>query len=209
MKKILIVCVACISGAILFADSDPGIEKFQKYNQEQNTDNLVEVIHYFTNESDDKFLSAQILGNVYLNELEKQLAFFETNLDSLSYRNLFAYANLLLAAGKYEECIGIYDRLNDSAPDWSCPWRHKGEAYFKLANYEEAEKATLKAIETREDHLDAYVQLAKIQKASGNYEAALETLDKSLSYLQNDIEEEVGKTEILELKEELLQLIEK
>ncbi|MCF7794662.1 MAG: hypothetical protein K9N09_11975 [Candidatus Cloacimonetes bacterium] len=203
-----IIMVNCVF-AILFADADEGMEKYQTYNENQTTENLIEVINHFSQDSDDEYHSAMILGNVYLNQLEKQLEVFESNLDSLSYGNLFGYANLLLAAKRYDESIEIYNKINAAAPNWSCPWRHKGEAYLEIANYEKAEEATQKAIETREDHFDAYIQLAKAQKALGKYEEALKSLEDGMKYQESDHEGEVSDNEIIKLRSELVELLKK
>jgi len=142
-------------------------------------------------------------------ELEKNLEVLGSNLDSLNTRTKFSYANLLLELGKLDESIIIYDKLNEDVPKWSCPWRHKGEVLIKQNKLLEAETATLMAIETREDHFDAYVQLAKIQKDMKKYEEALKTLNKGLSYYSSDPEEEVTDEEVIELKLELEELLKK
>ncbi len=193
----------------LYGEADEGMEKFQAYNKDQTTENFIEVIEHFTVENDDEYYAAMILGNIYLNELERQLEVFEANLDSLSYGNLFGYANLLLAAKRYDKSIHIYNKINAAAPKWSCPWRHKGEAYLEIAKYEEAENATLKAIETREDHFDAYIQLAKVQKALGKYQEALKSLEDGMKYQEFDHEDEVSDDEIIELRSELIELLKK
>ncbi|RLC45462.1 MAG: hypothetical protein DRI23_13530 [Candidatus Cloacimonadota bacterium] len=73
--------------------------------------------------------------------------------------------------------------------------------------FEEAEMVTLKAIETREDHYDAYIQLAEIQMHLGKYETALETLEKGSKYVEADIEGEVDSDEVKALKSQIESLI--
>ena len=73
--------------------------------------------------------------------------------------------------------------------------------------YADAEIATKKAIELQENHFDAYIQLAEIQKKMGNYEIALKTLEKGLTYAEFDHEDEVSDEEVEVLKNEILELI--
>ncbi len=140
---------------------------------------------------------------------DRPLEILAANIDSLSSKTKFSYANFLLDLNRFEESIQIYNSLNDEYPNWSCPWRHKGEALLKMERYEVAEVVTIKAIEVREDHFDAYVQLAKIQKKLGKYKDALQTLEKGLSYHESDPEEEISNEEVEALYNELLKLIEK
>ena len=64
----------------------------------------------------------------------------------------------------------------------SCFSRKKGE----LAD---AVTALDKAIETRETHYDAYVMLAEVYRDLEEYETALATLEKGLTYYGKDIED--------------------
>jgi hypothetical protein len=207
MRKLSAVLISSIFCVLLSAQQNEGIAKFHNYRQQPSNKNLIELISYFAETQDDKYLTAQILGNVYLIELENQLQVFEANMDSLSYGNMFGYANLLLAMGRYEKSIEIYSNLNELSPKWSCPWRHKGEALLKSHQLEAAETATLRAIETREDHFDAYIQLARIQKEQGRYQEALQTLENGMAHQQADTEEEVSHEEVMNLKKQLQELI--
>ncbi|MEA1973083.1 MAG: hypothetical protein U9N34_07320, partial [Candidatus Cloacimonadota bacterium] len=148
----------------------------------------------------------------YVSRLKATTEHFEANFDSLETRTKFQYGNLLLEMGKYKESIEIYNSLNESSPKWSCPWRHKGEAYYNLNDLANAEKSFLKAIETRIEHYDAYVWLAKTQKEMGRYKEALKSLEIGLSYKGKDIEdpeEEVATSEVDALHEELKKLVKK
>jgi tetratricopeptide (TPR) repeat protein len=109
--------------------------------------------------------------------------------------------------GKYEPAVAIYEKINQQFPKWSCPWRHKGEAFFKSGKLEKAEQALQKAIETRKQHYDAYVMLAEVQKEQNEYRQALETLQEGMKYKNKDIEEgEVDELEVDFLMLELLEL---
>jgi len=126
---------------------------------------------------------------LYYSELEKALDELGSEPDSLTMKTKFNYANLLLDLGRYDECIPIYESLNAESPVWACPWRHKGEAYFKSDELEQAEIALKRAIETRVEHYDAYVMLAEVKEEMGNYTDALATLETGFSYKGKDIED--------------------
>jgi len=211
MKKIVLMVLFVILASILFAGDgkhdNSEFEHFNNYKNEQNAENFNTAInHYFQNENN--YSSNLMLSYLCFMELEKNLEVLELNLDSLTTRTKFSYANLLLELGKLDESIVIYDKLNEDVPKWSCPWRHKGEVLMKQNKLAEAETATLMAIETREDHFDAYVQLANIQKDMKKYEEALKSLNKGLSYYSSDPEEEVTDEEVESLKKELKKLME-
>lgn len=145
-----------------------------------------------------------MLSYIYMLEMERMLGQFEVRIDSLAPNIKFQYANLLLEIGKYDECIEVYEGLNEEFPDWSCPWRHKGEAYFKTSELEKAEISLQKAIETRVEHYDAYVMLAEVQEAMGKYTDALATLETAFSYKGKDIED--PEQEITDLDVQFLHL---
>ncbi len=182
-------------------------EHFNNYRNEQTYENFEKAMDFYKSnlKKDENDHSAYLMLS-YLNfmELEKNMAVLESDLDSLDNRTRFSYANLLLSLGKYNESIEIYDKINKDTPDWSCPWRHKGEAYFKSDKLEEAELALLKSIETRKEHYDAYVMLADVQKEMGKYEDALKTLKTGISYKGKDIEE--SNEEVAYLEEDFLHL---
>jgi len=211
MKKLLILLFIVLATFLIAEEGkhdNSEFEHFNNYRNEQNVQNFNTAInHYFQNEND--YSSNLMLSYLCFMELEKNLEILETNLDSLTTRTKFSYANLLLELGKLDESIAIYDKINEDVPKWSCPWRHKGEAFMKMEKLEDAEKATLKAIETREDHFDAYVQLAHIQKDMKKYEEALKSLNKGLTYYSSDPEEEITDEEIIKLKSELKELLKK
>ena len=186
-------------------------EVYMNYQKEPTTGNLIKAVEYYNEQLEEniKYTAHLMLANIFQKEFQKNMNILEEELDSLSTMNKFSYANLLLDIGQFEKSITIYDKLNENFPKWSCPWRHKGEALLKMESYEKAEVATIKAIEVREDHLDAYVQLARIRKSLGKYNEALQALEKGLSYSESDTEEEISNEEVEALHNELLKLIEK
>ncbi len=212
MKKIALL-VIIVSYIILLTAEEVHNENelFMAYQQDQTFGNFQKAIEHYNSNSEDteEYKSILMLSYLYTMELDNNLDILEENLDSLNTRTKFSYANLLLELGKLDESIVIYDILNADFPKWSCAWRHKGEALMKQQNYKGAEIATLKAIEVREDHFDAYIQLARIQKELGEYETALQTLENSMQYEEADHEDEVCDGEVETLKAELIKLLEK
>ena len=153
-----------------------------------------------------------MLSWLHLSEIYRITEPLDANVDSLPAGLGFQYANLLLSLGQIDEAIAIYEVVTELSPDWSCPWRHKGEAYFKAKDYDNAEKAILMAIKTRVEHYDAYIWLARVQKAKGEYEKALASIETGFTYYGKDIEdpeEEAPMQEVVQLKLELLKLTQK
>jgi tetratricopeptide (TPR) repeat protein len=211
MRKIGLLFIAVVLITLLTAGEHNENELFMSYQQDHTFENFQKAVeHYNSNYEDVKDnKSVLMLSYLYTMELENNLEILGDNLDSLTTRTKFSYANLLLELGRLDESIAIYDKINEDVPKWSCPWRHKGEALMKMEKLEDAEKATLKAIETKEDHFDAYVQLAYIQKDMKKFKEALKSLNKGLSYYSSDPEEEITDEEIIKLKLELKELLEK
>ena len=209
MKKLIIFAVAI---AILLPGAALAKEKslFSIYLEDRTTENFLKTFeHYESLRADTaNYGAAVVLAYVSLIELEKNIGILEENTAELNNRNMFSYGNILLELGRYDEAIAIYDVLNEKSPKWSCPWRHKGEAYWKDGELDDAVTALVKAIETRETHYDAYVMLADVYRDMKEYETALETLEKGLTYYGKDIEdpeEEVANIDVAFLHLDLLE----
>ena len=192
MKKIILcVMLICTTFAMLHAqhsESNP----FQDYYADPNISSFENAFKHYSaqlaeNEDDDS--ARLMLSYLYVIELERMLEQFESRVDSLASKFQFQYANLLLELRKFDEAIEIYEILNTNYPNWSCPWRHKGEAYFKSDDLVQAETALQKSIEARIEHYDAYVMLAEVQEAMGKNDIALATLETGLTYKGKDIED--------------------
>ena len=194
MKRMLIFFTLVISlpFTLCFAETPPESNHFQDYFADPSFSTFEKAFESYStqlSENAEDNNSRMMLSYLYMLEIERMLGEFETRIDSLAPNIKFQYANLLLGIGKYEECIEIYEGLNIEYPDWSCPWRHKGEAYFKSDELEQAEIALKRAIETRVEHYDAYVMLAEVKEEMGNYTDALATLETGFSYKGKDIED--------------------
>jgi len=209
MKKFIFLIITIFILTILAAETHNEDDLFNVYQQNQSFENFQKAINHYNTKCEDveDHTSVLMMSYLYTMELHRNLDLLKSNIDSLNTRTKFSYANLLLEIGQFDESVTIYDQLNTDFPKWSCPWRHKGEALMKQQNYKDAEIATLKAIETREDHFDAYTQLATIQKELKKYEEALKSLNKGLSYYSSDPEEEISDEEVELLKAELKSLI--
>ena len=204
--KLFISALMVIITTIVFAEKH-GLESgFKEYVENPTFENFTQAMNYYANLDEQDFSGNLMLSYLYSMEMERNLDILAANIDSLDTKTRFSYANLLLGLNRFEESIQIYISLNEDFPNWSCPWRHKGEAYYKLEKLAEAEVAVLKAIETREDHFDAYVMLAEIRRDAGKPVQALETLEKGFEYFDEDTEEEVEIIDVKFLHLELLKL---
>jgi tetratricopeptide (TPR) repeat protein len=210
MKKVLLIAVIAM---LLIPQFAAAKEKtpFRIYLDDRTPENFLKAYKFYNDKLADTMDYGAVAVLAYLNkfEMERSLGVLDGGRDSLTNMNKFQYANILLDLGKYDEAIALYDQLNEKSPKWSCPWRHKGEAYWKQKNYPEAVTALQKAIETRETHYDAYVMLANVYKDMGENAKALETLEKGLTYYGKDIEDpekEVGDLDMEFLHLQLLKL---
>ena len=190
----MLLLVSFIITTILFAN-----EAFSDYQKKQTSDTFLKAYKQLEKENQD-VMNAYLL---YM-ELNRFTQKIESNLDSLDMRSKFSYANLLLSLGRFDESIEVYEQINAQTPNWSCPWRHKGEAYLKNNELAKSEKSLKKAIETRVEHYDAYIMLAEVQMKMEKYQEALETFQTGLSYKGKDIED--PEEEVNQLDEKILHL---
>lgn len=208
MKIFAFISIILCMPLILFAEeTTQQANPFQDYYADPSFstfENAYESYSVQLSENAEDNSARLMLSYLYLIELERMLEQFEARIDSLAPNIKFQYANILLGIGKYDECIKVYEGLNEEFPDWSCPWRHKGEAYFKSDELVQAETALQKSIETRIEHYDAYVMLAEVQEAMGKYTEALATLETGFSYKSKDIED--PEQEITDLDMQFLYL---
>lgn len=194
-KMVIIGLVISVLGLIRLDASD----MFQTYQENRTKENFLNAYEALS-EDQNEIMNAYLL---YM-ELERYTAIIETKMDSLDLGSQFSFANLLLELGKYDQSITIYEKLNEQAPKWSCPWRHKGEALMKKNELEQAEIALKKAIETRIEHYDAYIMLADVQMQMKKYEEALSTFNMGLLYKGKDIED--PEEEVNQIDEKILHL---
>lgn len=208
-KSLLLSLLLIMTVSYSFSDAhkDTGQEIFSKFQKDPNPENFKKAYEHYTKQDDTD--AKIMLSYLHLIAINNNLQKLADNFDTFNPRNKFTYANLLLELGKYDEAISYYEKINDKLPTWSCPFRHKGEAYLKKGELSEAETALKKSIETRKEHYDAYIMLADVQKRMGKYETALKTFKTGLSYKGKDIEDpekEVAPVDEMFLHMELLKL---
>ena len=130
--------------------------------------------------------------------------------DSLAPGERFSLANYLLGKEEYQAAVKLYDAINEDLPNWSCPWRHKGEALYKLEDYQRAMTALEQAIATNQNHYDAYIWMARAQKELGLYPDALANLDRARKLNPGEEgheDEEIPAEDIDKLYKELQELL--
>lgn len=194
MKKLsAIVVIFCLvlPGLALAQEEKKPPTPLQVYLKDKNAENFVNAHTAYSAQIKDtmNYSSITSLGWLHMFELDRYLELLKEHEGELKNMQKFQYANMLLELNRNEEAIAVYERIVAATPKWSCPWRHMGEAYYKMKNYAEAEKALLKAIETREEHYDAYMWLAEVYEAWGKYDKGIETLEKGLKQYGKDIED--------------------
>lgn len=209
MKKIIYIAFGLMLLNLCFAQESP----VTKYLQNQNLDTYKQAVDYLVKMDTDGETGMQAKLNLaYISNLEslRLLDLAKENLDNLKPGERFALANLFLEMDKYPEAIEIYDLLNEATPLWSCPWRHKGEAMYKSGNFESAKIALGKAIETNEEHYDAYIWYAKTLYELKEYKQALTALETAFNLTEENEESEfdmvLSEEELNQLYQELQKL---
>ncbi len=182
---------------------------FKEKKDEASFKNALEIVNKMKNTPDDKVYAIAMESYLYKIWSDVLLDEVVSQVDNAKIRDKFFIANLLLDKGEYEKAIKIYEEINKENPKWTCPWRHKGEAYYKMNDYVNAESAFLKSIEVQSKHTDAYLWLAKAQMKLGKYSEALASLDKGLELVKKyqEKEEEVFPEDFYKVKIEIFELM--
>jgi len=210
MPKLLMIALLLVSFSILFAaEADPvqnylrapGLESFQAVLSHLNSQ---------INAPESSFRARLYLSYICDKEAGRVLDGLVAEADSLAPGERFSLANYLLGKEDYESAVMLYNAINRDLPDWSCPWRHKGEALYRMGDYQASASSLFEAIATNADHYDAYIWMAKAQKELGLYQEALANLDKAKTLSPEEEEspdEEITQQEIDKLYEELQSLL--
>ena len=180
MKKLCLLVVVMQLLMILWGETNPVADYFNN----PTTANYISAAQYCQKslEKDPSQNNTKVLmANIAIMEASRLTEEVSLILDSLDTGGLFQYANLLLAQKDYAEAIKIYQKLNTDFPDWSCPWRHKGEALYRQENFKAAAIAFQQAITTNKEHYDAYLWLARAQYQLKKYKDALRNLETALA----------------------------
>jgi tetratricopeptide (TPR) repeat protein len=84
----------------------------------------------------------------------------------------------LFNEGKYEESIGVYQKIVETFPEAYIIYLNIGHSYFQLDNYEEAEKNYLKVLESDPQNVDALLGVGNCYMNRGETEKATEWYNK-------------------------------
>lgn len=207
MKRLIALTLAMLvvaAGMAMAQEKEKAEEKppspLKVYMNDRSTGKFLEALKsYEAARADSLDMQATIMiSYLHLFELERNLEMLEDHAADLSNMNKFQYANILLDIGDYEEAIALYEQLNENTPKWSCPWRHRGEAFWKLKQYDEAVASLEKAIETRETHFDAYMMLAQVLHDMEEYERAYDVMKKGMAFYGKDIEDPEKEVDMVE-----------
>lgn len=210
MKRVAIVIAAILlvgAGASVAEEESP----YRIYLNDKTQENFLTALeHYEALRADSVNHNATVvIAYLHMLEMERNLEMLTENIDELPNKAKFSCANIQLEMGRYDDAIEIYKMLNEKTPKWSCPWRHRGEAYWKKGDLDNAIMSLEKAIETRETHYDAYVMLAEVLRDRGDYARALETLEKGFTHYGKDIEDPEEEVNNLDVHFLYLDLLEK
>lgn len=207
MKHLLLLAlVLCICGLIYAQTEATTLNDYLKYPGVSTFSKAVTALDHTISKGEKVNLSKMHLAYIADYEAKRLMEELIENADSLAAGERFTLANILLGQEKYEKAIGVYNSLNSEFPSWSCPWRHKGEAYYKIENYNESVKSLTEAIRTNEQHYDAYVWMAYALNKLERYPEALQNLEKAMTLSPEDEEsddEAIAEEDIQKLYQEL------
>ncbi len=185
MKKLTCLLLLLMTTGFVFAASQDLLNSYLEDDALVNIKALLDDASQSKNQASANYN----LLILHYTEMTKAMNKMEAMIDDLQPAQRFQLANIYLGIGREEDAIKHYDFLNENYANWSCPWRHKGEAYYNLQEWEEAEKALNKAIETRVEHYDAYLWLARVQLKLNKNKEALKTFETGMSYKGKDTED--------------------
>lgn len=212
MKNLLILIVMMMMmGALLSAEApaDP-VKQYLNAPDYTSFRAAVEHLNAQMKPEGDNFRTRLYLHYICDLEATRILDDLMENSASLAPGERFSLANFLLGKEDYKTAVKLYDAINTDLPNWSCPWRHKGEALYKMGDFQSAMSALEQAIATKLDHYDAYIWMAKTQKELGLHKEALANLEKAMT-LDPDEEghddEEISEEDIQKLFKELRALL--
>ena len=187
MKHLLFIMLLILLGSALWAEKTS--TPVDVYLDTPNPENFMAAVNhlYAARESDTTDMQIPLMQEyLYLNQAQILMEQIRTGADSLSAGVKFQLGNMYMSIGEYTHAITCYQSLNQETPNWSCPWRHKGEALYRTDDLKAAVIALQQAIETNKKHYDAYIWLAltyhKLHKKSKAKECMeiAKTLDPNL-----------------------------
>ncbi|MDD2227868.1 MAG: tetratricopeptide repeat protein [Candidatus Cloacimonetes bacterium] len=207
MKNILIVSLLICLAAFAYAEAQSN--SLNEYLNNPNAASYkLAVSTLCDNITKGENINQNKLNLAYItnHETSRLMEQLQADAKTLAAGERFMLGNILLSQEEYTKAIAIYDGLNKDYPNWSCPWRHNGEALYRLKQYDAAVIALQQAIDTKEDHYDAYVWMAMALKEQGNYKEALKNLETALTMspeTEESEDEAVSQEKIQALLKEL------
>ena len=114
-------------------------------------------------------------------QLDKKLRYFETGMQKLTQQpdDLAAICELAVQAGelgRFEEGIGLWDRVLDKHPDYVEALFNKGYCLIGLQRYSAALEVSRRAVELQPDHKEAVFNYGTCELYVGDPQRALEVV---------------------------------
>ena len=191
MKKNILTIILLALCVALFSQINPR-EVFLDYYKDPTPENFLVAYNYFiTAAQEDSFPDRAILYLMSIHKMESDnhLDYLLANINNYRVGMKYQIANTLMSQRQFEKAIEVYEQVNTSAPDWFRPWRRKGEAYFRIKEYDKAEAALKKSIEIRSSHYDGYLMLSEVYLLQKKNKLALENIKKAYEVRGSDPED--------------------
>lgn len=217
MKKILILMIILAFSFLTFGeeqaqektDMQKLSELISNYRNERNCRNFqqaIDMINEMKKESEHRGYLMAVQSFLYSMHSDELLIKSTNYADDMNFGQLFFIGNQFLEKNNYEKSIEIYKKAIKANPNSSCVWRHKGEAYYLLSDFDNAKRSMNRSIELNEDHTDAYYWLALVLIGLEDHENALNAIDKGIVLFEGGIPgcEDEQLYEYYELKGDIL-----
>ncbi|RQW88752.1 MAG: glycosyltransferase [Geobacter sp.] len=122
---------------------------------------------------------------------EKKLAYYELGVKKLTEKenDLKALYELAVQAGelaRHEEAAELWKKALDINPSMDVAWFNLGYNLLMLSRFEESRKASLRALELKQDYREVITNLAMCELCIGSSEEALALLTSSLTRHPDD-----------------------
>jgi len=186
MKKFVLV-ILLLSLSIGFVFADEARDLYMRYMEEPCYRTFLDVHSLATEIEADTTVVVDMrhfyLMHVHRMEMNRYLDALVENVEAFGAGVRRNIADTLMGLGRLDLAIEIYRKAIEASPQWSCAWRHKGEAYFRNNDLDNAERALRAAIQYRQTHYDAYLMLAEVQYLQGRHRQALINMERAFLFL--------------------------
>ncbi|WML33915.1 tetratricopeptide repeat protein [Clostridium sp. OS1-26] len=207
-------------GYEIFSEREEVIEYYEKIVElePENEDAYVRMAEIYAelgnSKKQEKYYKDVL--NINSNNLKANVGLADYYYEQNKYKNALAYINLAielnsdeewlrLAQGEcycelkqYDKALQVYNNILENSENESV-YDYRGDVYFSLKQYDKSISDYLKFIELKPESKGVYYRLGLAYKENGDYNKAIESLNKAIKLLPNN-------KELLDLIDEIKKL---